>query len=316
MDLILVAAASFEERSLVVPRKFVDDEGSGEGVHLANVLEDNPEYRHNLEELRKLGIESVREVDRLSSRSMWSWAWSTIGEAQGDVVVDASCMPRELLGMVLFAISVRRGQLGRVVVRYVAAPEGGYATENPKLDEEDQWLSRGVVRVRSIVGYPGNFASHRRCHVVALTGHELERVLEVVETYEPEKVRIGTQRRSATGSGGASYWSKRVAEELKDRVEVPEFEEFEFGAHSIDDVARQLGELGLQSSGANVALVSMNTKLSFIGSALFGLQFRSIRLVYAVPREYNPRYCEGVGELHEVDITEHIRAAMTDEALP
>ena len=73
-------------------------------------------------------------------------------------MIDVTCLPRELLGMLLFAVSVARCRIGSVRVAYVAAPEGGYATQNMDLLESDRWLSKGVTEVRSIVGFPGKFS--------------------------------------------------------------------------------------------------------------------------------------------------------------
>ena len=51
----------------------------------------------------------------------------------------------------------------------------------------------------------------------------------------------------------------------------------------------------------------MNTKLSFIGAALYALHNQSVRMIYAVPKKYNPLYCLGSGELSTHDITNTLK---------
>ena len=70
-------------------------------------------------------------------------------------------------------------------------------------------------------------------------------------------------------------------------------------------------DVKLGESDENVALAAMNTKLSFVGAVLFALSNRTVRMIYAVPREYNPLYCEDVGKSMRIDITALVRGANT-----
>ena len=160
---VLIAAASFEDRSTVWVRKFLDSGGRPEHVFVADIFESYTMYEENLDQLVRLGICNVTQVDRFSSRSLWEWTWSVIEKCSSgcDLVIDVTCMPRELLGMLLFAVSVKRLAIGSVSVAYVAAPEGGYATQNKNLPKSERWLSKGVTTVRSIIDFPGIFRSEK-----------------------------------------------------------------------------------------------------------------------------------------------------------
>lgn len=313
---VLVAACSFENRSVVWPQKFLGAGGRAENVFLASIDEPNDRYRANLQRLRGLGIGNVDEVDRFSSESLWGWACSVIERAcsrTSKLLVDITCFPRELLGMLLFVASVRRLEWSSVEVAYVGVPEGGYASQNLSLPESDRWLSKGVSSVRSIVGFPGMFRGDRSCHLVVLAGHEMERILEIVAYVEPGRLTISAERAGSSTVEGARDLSGRVAEELKDRIQVPVIGGIEFSSSSIEEVFESLrvAELGLGVE--NVALVAMNTKVSFVGAAMFGLFDRRVRMVCAVPNVYNPLYCEGVGTTYRFDITGLIRSAKTSE---
>ena len=315
MEQVLVAACSFEERSVVLPQEFLETGGTPENVFLANIVEPDHRYRANLERLRSLGIDNVDAVDRFSSKNLWGWACSVIERAcsrTSELLVDITCFPRELLGMLLFVASVRRKELSSVEVVYIGAPEGGYASQNLSLPEGDRWLSKGVSAVRSIVGYPGMFRGDRSCHLVVLAGHEMERILEIVEYVEPRRLTISAERVGSSTVEGAGDLSSRVAEELKHRIQVPVIGGIEFSSSSIEEVFKALMAAQLGVGVENVALVAMNTKVSFVGAAMFGLVDRRVRMVYAVPNVYNPGYCEGVGRKYQFDITELIQSAKTE----
>ena len=308
----MIAAASFEERSSVSVKRFLSSGGRTDAVFLANVVETGPSYERQLLEFTKLGIDSAKAVDRFSSRSLWSWCSDVVEQAaqmKSNLVIDVTCMPKELLGMLLFAVWVRRESFPKVFVAYVAAPSGGYATQNPKVAADDRWLSRGVTAVRTVVGYPGAFRGDRPTHLIALAGHELERLFAITEYVEPSRLTIGGAEESSSTVSGAGVLSQEVAGELKNRIQVPDIGDISFSATSIENVVATLRQLEFDVSAENVALVAMNTKLAFVGAALFLLANRDVRLIYAVPREYNRLYCVGVGKEYCVEITTLLRAA-------
>ena len=311
---VFIAAASFEDRSTVWVQKFLDRGGDPDTVYLADVVEIDESYRKNIAFLRGLGLPNIERVDRFRSMDQWNWARKVVGKASNtncDLFIDVTCFPRELLGMLLFAVSVKRSAFRRVSVGYVAAPDGGYATQNTELPESERWLSRGVTDVRSIVGFPGMFRGDRSAHLVILAGHDLDRMLEIIEYVEPSRLTISGEQKGSSTVEGAREISHRVAQELRDRIQVPDIRGIDFSSSSIENVFENLVKTNLGSSSENVTLVAMNTKLSFVGAALYALCERTVRLIYAVPREYNPKYSEGVGECLRFDITNLLERATT-----
>ena len=309
---VMIAVASFEERSSVSVKRFLSSGGRTEAVFLADVVETGPSYERQLLEFTNLGIDSVEQVDRFSSRSLWSWSLSVVAQAaqtKPSLVIDITCMPRELLGMLLFAVRMHQECFPSVFVAYVAAPPEGYATQNPNLPKDDKWLSRGVTTVRTIVGYPGVFHGERPTHLIALAGHEFERLFAIAEYVEPNRLTIGGEQEGSSTVSGAGVLSQQVAQKLRDRIQVPDIGDISFSASSIKDVVASLERLNFNASEENVALVAMNTKLAFVGAALFSLANRDVRMIYAVPREYNPLYCVGSGEEYCVEITPILRTA-------
>lgn len=309
-----IAAASFEDRSLHWVQRFLNEGGTREQVFLADVFEHAEEYTANLGRIAELGISNQVRINRFSSMDVWSWVVDVVQRASdtgGTLTIDITCMPRELLGMLLFSISVKKSSFDTIWAVYVSAPEGGYATQNLQLPKDKRWLSKGVATIRSIVGYPGVFYSERPCHLIVLAGHEEERVAQLVEYVEPKRLTISGEREDTSTVPGGRDISDRVAQTLKSRIQVPLIQDIGFSSSSIDEVFVSLTEQGLGETGENVALSAMNTKLSFVGSALFALSNRAVRMMYAVPREYNPLYCQGVGTPSRFDITELVSQAKT-----
>ena len=234
----MIAATSFEDRSLVSVKWFLSSGGRTEAVFLANIVEPGPRYEQQVSEFKNLGIGSVKEVDRFSSRSLWSWCLSVVAQAaqtKPSLVIDITCMPRELLGMLLFAVRMHQEHFPRVFVAYVAAPPKGYATQNPNLAEKDKWLSRGVETVRTIVGYPGTFRADRPTHLIALAGHEFQRLFAIAEYVEPSRLTIGGEQEGSSTVSGAGVLSQEVAQSLRDRIQVPDIRDISFSASSITE---------------------------------------------------------------------------------
>ena len=310
---MFLAAASFEDRSLVAATEFIDNGNPPEKIYLANVVESYSKHEDNLSKFGEMGVSNTSEINRFSSRSLWEWTWSIIGSVQDEteVIVDATCLPRELLGMILFALSVKRNHIVKASIWYTSAPEGGYATQNLNLEESKRWLTKGVSSIRTIVGYPGIFFNEKQSRLIAFVGHEFDRPLEMIVAFEPNSVLIGTDLEATEAVIGASEYSENVARELKDKIKVPHVESFHFDSNSISSTFDFLVREQEKWEGENVTITAMNTKLSFIGVALFSLRQREVRLAYAVPKEYNSMYCEGIGNSLKFDITSQIESAQT-----
>lgn len=305
----LFGATSFEARSLKGPEEFLKRGGSASSAFLARLADNSDALRGNLERLRQLGFSSATTVDRFRSRALWNWAWRSVSAASSDIIVDATCIPRELLGMLLFALSVQRDRLDRVRIFYTTPQT--YVTQRRDVPDDRIWLSRGIRTVRSILGYPGDFDSERNRHVVALAGHEDDRLSAIIEYLEPTRLSISNEQGESSTVAGADRVSEKVKARLRESIGRVELGEVVFYANSIDRTFTSLKQMLAKQTHENIALIAMNTKLSFVGAALCGLHLRHVRMVYAVPNEYNPGYSEGVRELKESDITALVKSAAT-----
>ena len=309
------AMPSFERRSTKALREFIKNQGEVGVVKTARISEDQIVLQESMEELASYGVHDVPFINRKISRSLWEWVWVNTKDVQGRVVIDATCFTRELIGMLLFALSVRRNYLDEIQIQYVSTGPIGYATQNKTLPDTERWLSRGVYSIRSVVGYPGDFRSERRRRVIALAGHEQDRLMETIEFLEPDELSISNERSNSSTVEGAAEVSQDVVKALRDRIPVPRISAVDFSANSIIETYESLNALLKTHIDENIAIVPMNTKLSFIGAALAALHNQDARLIYAVPEEYNPRYSLDEGTLTSVDIISLIKGARTTPVL-
>jgi hypothetical protein len=161
---------------------------------------------------------------------------------------------------------------------------------NTSLNEE--WLSKGLVEARSILGFSGIMLPSRKLHLIVLVGFEYERAEKLIECYEPALLSLGQgNKEDAVNSEHYernAVFHKRVkefAEALS--ISMYSVQQFEF---SCTNPVKSMNEILLQVEkfeDFNIALCPMNTKLSTIGAALAALKNERIQLVYAQPVEYN-----------------------------
>ena len=307
------AIPSFEPRSAKAIKEFATAGGDAKAVRTIRLSKNTHELVPAISDFNNFGIHNIPFVSREDAKSLWEWVWSNTKDVQGEIVVDATCFTRELLGMLLFALSVRREYLERVEIQYVSAGPAGYVTQNTKLVDDDRWLSKGVVGIRSIIGYPGDFRSEQRRRVVAFAGHEKDRLWETIEFLEPDELSISNEQLKSSTVEGAAEISNLVNEALRDKIQPPKVSSVEFRADSIHETYESLIRLLEKHTDENVAFVPMNTKLSFIGAAFAALHNRNVRLVYAVPETYNPLYSSDEGDLKAFDVTALIKTAETTQ---
>ena len=207
---------------------------------------------------------------------------------------------------------MRRDSINRVRVIYT--PPEKYITQRQDIPEDERWLSRGLRTVRSILGYPGHFIGDRERHVIAMTGHEVDRLAEIIGYLEPTKLSLNNEQNDSSTIPEAGEISESVKSKLRETIGRPKYNEIVFYANSIERTYYSLKDSLSDSAHENTIIIGMNTKLSFIGAALCALHLRHIRMVYAVPAEYNPEYSKGSGEVEEHDITKFIKGANTIQA--
>ena len=197
------------------------------------------------------------------------------------ITLDTSTFIREAL---LNTVSLIRNSYPSAVVRttYVSPKDHG------------EWLSRGFRSVRSVMGFPGIQRASCPTIVMALSGFESDRLLKIIEEYEPVEVLLGVGDPPT-----AKRFLQRNLEEQKLVLARQDFHEFRFSADCISDCSRDL-EAALQSrlSDYNVILAPLSTKPSTLSCLVVAERHPEIQVVYCVPGEYNvDDYSRGVDSI-------------------
>jgi hypothetical protein len=245
-------------------------------------------------------------VSRLSIVDQWTWVQRVTERLEGHVVVDVTCFTRELLGMLLYAISLKVDSISKLELLYTSARM--YATQR----EPPEPLSLGVLAIRPLLGFPGEFETRHEKVLLALVGHEDQRLIELVDYIEPSKIYMAGELVGTSTGEGFRKISSEVETKVRERIGVFASEALPFNANDIHATFDSIASICERESEKNISIVAMNTKLSFAGAAFYGLSDRRVRLMYAVPREYNvTNYSVGFGETTAHDCTALIKRATT-----
>lgn len=210
-----------------------------------------------------------------------------LDETNGTVFVDITTFTHEQLLIFLKVILALRGQR-RVVLGYTGAEEYSINT-----DEDRVWLSRGVSGVRSVLGYPGALLPSKQLHLVVLVGFEHDRAQALIERFEPTRLSLGVGTQSTSITAGHYARNQRFFEKVQRFVSVRKHsyehvDTFEFSCVSPEETRDAiLAQAGTLSSGYNVVVCPLNTKLSTVGAALAAWSEPKIQIAYARAIEYN-----------------------------
>jgi len=197
-------------------------------------------------------------------------------------LVDITTFTHEALLILLKILQPRLVRRNRAILVY--APASEYAVG---LREEQKWLSKGILDVRSVLGYPGEMRASRGSHLIILVGFEHDRAERLIEVYQPNVVSLGF----GTEGTATAPIHERVNRKSLEMVarKLPNCSQFDF---SCVDIA--LAEAAIASQAAkfpeyNVVVAPMNTKLSTVGVAGAAFRNEGMQLCYARAALYNVR---------------------------
>jgi len=199
--------------------------------------------------------------------------------------LDITSFSHEQLLVILHAIQ-RFNLRDKFKFVYVGADQ--YCPE----EKEELWLSKGVVNIRTVMGYPGLMLPSRRLHLILMVGFEDERAKEVIRYFEPSKLTIGYG--SEDGSVQESHYKKNKeffnkVSEFADSLELQglDVETFEFSCIDPIQVQNTLGAITKKNEDFNNIICPLNTKISTLACGFFAYQEHFVQLCYPEALEYN-----------------------------
>lgn len=174
----------------------------------------------------------------------------------------------------------------------------------------DQWLSRGVREIRSVLGYPGDLRPTRRNHLVMLAGFEDDRALQITTDLEPSVLSLGTPDPK---SGHAYVHDEKMQQRrarwlsyLGCRVH-----EFFFDGYDLENCVVSIAQAVKAEPSMNTILSAMNTKISTLAAGVYALTNPDVQLTYAQADVYNVEgYSVAGEEVYVFDCSDTIRGLL------
>lgn len=200
------------------------------------------------------------------------------------VLFDISTLTREtlLIALLLF----RQNPFSDIQVTMVYVPAAGYSSLGKQSDITNIWLSRGVYKVRSVLGYSGYQSAMKKTMLIVLVGFETERARILIGNFEPDKLCLGYAPPAKSHSEEFAKINKESFENLA--ASESECLRFEFSCIDILHTKEVLCDIiKANKDEYNIIISPMNNKLSSIAVGLAAFEYPEVQVCYASTNQYN-----------------------------
>jgi hypothetical protein len=198
-----------------------------------------------------------------------------------NIFLDITSFTRETLLIIYKLIHEKRSKYKNFYIGYTAAKD--YSVNEINL--ENKWLSSGISKIRSVVGYPGVNSPARKNHIIILVGFESQRTQILIDKLQFDKISLGiVPDRQTIQSNHQELNFKRHFELM---LRYSNADQFYFSITNPFDTEKSINEQIDKFPEYNSVVSPMNNKISTIGAGLAAINNPRIQLIYAKPREYN-----------------------------
>ena len=284
-EFILVCSSSFEKRSLTIPR-LASESTQCRSAYVFRNEENLGNVGKSAEDILGFLGDAAVYVDvwggdpMRTTDSLLDTVRSLLNCGDARVIVDVSAMMRETL--LIFLASLRELWPSNRRVEFAYVP----AEYNQKRTGPRPQLSFGVLDVRSVIGYPGEYLPVLPRHLILITGFETDRARAVIHATDPSIISLGSGAREHSTSDTNADLDQGIASDLLD--EYPsQSKRFVIYPDSAVDTENAIHEQISKFPGYKPLVCAMNTKVSTCGAALAAWHDPQIELIYAQPALYN-----------------------------
>lgn len=212
----------------------------------------------------------------------WKVVYETITQMEPSnktITLHITTMPRETIWTILNLLD---GQCKNI----------NYIYQSPESYGAD-WLSRDPDKPRLVYKLAGIARLGAPTKLLVLTGYDVERVQQLVDFFEPERVflgvQLGDQLENKSRNVDKHQWFRRE----------PGVEWFDVDAYGHDHgMANIEKKVGPYFETGNVVMSSLGPKLSAIALYRVHKKYAHTALAYAPSREFNPKYSHGIGQTY------------------
>ena len=285
---VFICSASFESRCMALPLRLVDVPFQHvlvcANVNFPKVLQKETKQLLNAFDSRAQLVR-LNTTDPIFTADNLRLAIETVREAR--ILIDITTFTHESLLILLRILKLL--SIPSVDLLYTTADD--YSVGD---SDDRKWLSKGIGEIGSVLGYPGHALPSRKLHLIIMTGFEAERAERLIQEYEPSQISLGL------GDKDDSIRPEHYrANELFHARLVEKYTNVLQFAFSLSDSVKARDALRLQAtkvSGHNTLIAPMNTKISTVGAALFGMEDNTIQLCYATAHQYNEKGYSSPGQ--------------------
>lgn len=221
----------------------------------------------------------VNYISAFDDVGTWRYLDSLFREmklSEKSVLLDVSTMPRYLIWYVIHFLHFYKNKID-----YCYFPPNQY--------EDCEWLTDEPLQPRLIFKHSGEYLPNRSSVLVVQSGFDVERVSQLIRTYEPEKLLLGIQK--GTQLKNLDKNMKRH----KERLNFQEIENFEIDSFSVDHGYSSLEEkVTCFVEDRNILVASFGPKITAVEIMKLNMKFPAIGLIDVPVRSYNERYSHGI----------------------
>lgn len=196
-------------------------------------------------------------------------------DKKSNVVIDISTFTRESLLIILKYLSLNCEKFSDIYLFYRCA------NVNPD-------LSSRVKQIRSVLGYMGELEEYKPLHLILLSGFEILRAKEIIDTIEPDYISIGFGDKDRSISTDLFEINKEFTEKIISYYRNEEV--LNIFNHSLIDtyeVKNTILKLVDDNPNHNFVIVPLSNKISTVGVGLAALENSKVQLCYSEVENYN-----------------------------
>lgn len=284
---LFICAASFEERCFSIPKKVAEIDPK-----YSLIFYNDNEYEEIFENAKELELilgdkncesipisteKPIENVVKINDKLNSIFNENAIS----NILLDTTTFTHETLLAIYRLLEFKKDKFDNLYIVYVSA--GGYSLDTE--DTNKKWLSSGISKLRTVLGYPGVSSPARENHLIVLFGFESDRTKLLIEELQFNTISLGF------GSIGKSIDNNLQKINFDRHAKLMGYfsnaNMFELSLINPFETKLSIETQICKYPNHNTVIATMNTKISTIGAALVAINNPKVQLIYAKPIEYN-----------------------------
>lgn len=281
---LFICSASYEERCKTISRAV--SEKNFKNIMISSNVDYEDYIKCNLDVLADIWkgnsvVINVSSEDPIKTADSYKHFFLQHMEIKS-ILFDITTFTHETLLIILKLISEIYNS-SQIEVTFIYNSASEYC---PGIKEEDKWLSKGVRKLHSILGFSGNLMPNSKDNLIIIVGYEYERAIKIIEMLEPSNLMLfygETESQMPSKNKEANARVMKLIREISTEYSINPI------TIPCDDPFKTCNILlnNIVHSGMNNIIVPMNNKVTTVGAAMAALKNQDIQLCYSIPQTYN-----------------------------